>query len=100
MLGGALTVIALVIALLAAWGSDVVEVTVTTLVIGPSAAGLTVTVILLVAPLGNGPSAQATLPPKLTHPGEAETNVTPLGNESVTVTPEARAGPRFAILSV
>jgi hypothetical protein len=70
------------------------------LVISPPAVGVTTTVKLLVPPLGTVPRLQTTFPPRLTQPGEAETNVTLAGNESVIVTLEAGAEPRLVTVSV
>src|SRR5512143_584523 len=99
MMGGALTVVTLVAELLAGLGSGVKVATVRILVIGPPTLGVTTTVKLLALPLARGPTVAATSPPRLTHPGEAETKVTLAGKVSVSVTLDAVAGPRLVTLS-
>src|ERR1035438_788161 len=100
MAGGPFTVVTLVAVLLAALESGVGEATVRVLVISPATVGVTTTVKLLPPPLGMVPTLQKTFPPRLTQPGEAETNVTLAGKASVSITLEAEAGPRLVTVSV
>jgi hypothetical protein len=78
----------------------VLEATFAVFVSVPAAVGLTVTTILLLLPAPNDPIEQAMLEPRFMQPGEAETNVTLLGRESVTVTLDAESAPQLATTSV
>src|SRR3974390_1592611 len=100
MTGAAITVVTLLVALLAELGSAVSEATVTVLVMSPPAAGITTTVKLLALPLDKVPRVQTTCPPTFTQPGEAETNATPAGKVSVSVTLDAAAGPGLVTVRV
>ena len=66
----------------------------------PAEVGVTVIRILLDVPLPIVPIVQAMLPPRLMHPGDADTNVTLLGRESVTATFKADEGPALAMFNV
>ena len=81
-------------------GSAVVEDTLTMFVIIPGTVGLTVTTILLSPPPDSVPMVHWTLPPRLTQPGDAETNVTLAGSASVIVTLVACDGPRLVTAMV
>ena len=81
--------------LLVPFGSLVGEVTVAILVNVPLAGAVTVTLILLIAPLANVPRFQFTTPALLMPPPVAETNVKPAGKVSVTITLLAADGPKF-----
>jgi hypothetical protein len=74
-------------------GSAVGEATVRVLVIRPAAVGVTTTVKLVRRRWAACRRLQTTFPPRLTQPGEAETNVTLAGKASVSVTLEAETGP-------
>jgi hypothetical protein len=76
-------------------GSPVGEFTVAVFVSEPLAGAVTVTVTLLVWLLAKVPSDQLTRLPFVTPPPVADTNVTPFGNASVTVTLLALDGPKF-----
>ena len=97
---GASTVVMTAAVLLAGFGSEVGEVALKVLVIDPAAVGVTTTVKLVAPPLAIVPAPQTTFPPRLTQPGEAETNVTLAGKASVRVTLEAEAEPRLVTVSV
>ena len=86
--------------LFAALGSGVGEATQRVLVSKPLVEGVTTTVKLLVPPLDNVPTLATTWLPSWTQPGEADTNVTPVGNASVSVTLDAEPDPRLATVSV
>ena len=60
----------------------------------------TVSVNVAFAPLARIAALQVTVAPESLHPGDAETNVSPLGSVSVTVTPLAALGPAFVTTSV
>jgi len=70
------------------------------LVISPPAVGVTTTVKLVVLPAATVPRLQTTVPPRLMHPGEAETNVTLTGKVSVIVTLEAEEPLTLVTVSV
>jgi hypothetical protein len=65
------------------------------LVMNPADVGVTVTVLVTVVPLGTVPRLQVTSPKAWEQPVEAETNVTPVGNLSVSTTPGASSKPSF-----
>ena len=78
-------------------GSAVVAETVAWLVIVPGAERRTLISTVALAPLASVPSAQVTVPldsEQVPCEGVAESNVTPAGSVSVTVTPVALEGPR------
>src|ERR1035437_1865271 len=100
MPGGTSTVVRMAVVLLPELGSGVGEATARELVSMPSTVGVATIVKLVLPPLGMPPTKQTTLPPRLTHPGEAETNVTLAGKVSVSVTLEAEAGPRLVTANV
>src|SRR5437879_4503251 len=82
--------------LLAAFGSGSLPPMVAVLVMVPAAVGLTVIVIVALAPEASEPTAQVTVPEALVQVPWvelAETNVTPEGRVSVTVAPVPASGP-------
>ena len=82
--------------MLGGFGSDSLPLTVAVLVTVPTEVGVTVIVIEALAPEASEPALQVTVPEALVQvPWEelAETNVTPAGRLSVTVTPVAGLGP-------
>ena len=76
-------------------GSNVGVPTLATFVSEPLAGAVTVTLTLLIWLLVNVPKLHVTTLPFVTPPPVAETNVTPTGNASVTVTLLALDGPKF-----
>lgn len=58
-------------------------------------AGVTVTVLVTVVPLGTVPRSQVTTPKAWEQLVEAETKVTPVGSLSVSTTPGASSKPSF-----
>ena len=100
MVGGAYAVRASTEELLARLESAELELTLTLFVIDPAEFGCTVIKILLDELADIEPSAQVTVPLKLLHPGDPETNATPLGRESVRATIEAGEGPAFETVNV
>ena len=88
------------IVLLAEAGSEVVEDRMAILVYKPTANGVTTTEKLVPAPMEMVPSWQTTRPAELVVPAVVETNVALAGSVPVTVTLEARLGPRLEIASV
>src|SRR5437660_9496 len=100
----ALTVVAAVAVLLAALVSVSVEVTAAVLVMLPVVVGArTMMVTVALAPLLMAPRLPVTVVPAVvTVPwlGVAETNVTPAGNVSVSVTLVALPGPALATVTV
>ena len=81
-------------------GSPVGEPPVAMFVMEPEAGAVTVKVTLLTWLLVNVPKFQITLPPFVVPPPVVLTNVTPLGNASVTVTLLALDGPKFVTVMV
>ena len=80
--------------------SPVGEATTATLVKVPLAGAVTVTVKLLICPEASAPRFQFTAPKLFEPPPVAETNVTPIGKESVTTTVLALDGPKFVTAMV
>ena len=76
-------------------GSPVGEFTFAVFVSEPVAGAVTVTVTLLTWPFTSVPKFQFTTPLFVVPPSEADTNVTPAGNASVTTTLLADDGPKF-----
>ena len=70
-------------------------VTVAVLVMVPIAVGVTLIVIVALAPDASEPTLHVTVPETLVHPALAELKVTVAGSVSVTVTPVAGLGPLF-----
>ena len=83
------------VALFVGVGSPVGEFTFAVFVSEPLAGAITVTVKLLTWPLVKVPKFQFTTPAFVVPPPEADTNVTPAGNASVTTTLLADDGPKF-----
>ena len=81
-------------------GSGVGEPVVAKFVNVPLAGGVTVTVTLLTWLLASVPKFQITLLPFIVPPPVVPTNVTPIGNASVTVTLLALDGPKFVTVMV
>lgn len=96
------TIVAAAAASLSETGSVVVEATIAVLDSEPTTVGVTTIVIVAPAPLARSPIAQVTIVVPLHEPTDelAETNDTPAGNGSETVTPEAASGPLFVTASV
>jgi hypothetical protein len=76
-----------------------VEVTVAVFVTEP-AVGVTVIVNVALEPEARLASVQVTVPDELTHPAEAEENVSLAGRWSVTAMPVAVLGPALLTVSV
>ena len=83
------------VTLLVEMGSTVGELTLAVFVNEPFAGAVTVTVTLLIAPFVRLPKFHDTMPELFTPPPVALTNVTVVGNVSVTVTLLAVEGPKF-----
>ena len=84
-----LTVVVTVAALLPVLGSTSLPLTLAVLVSVPAACGVTLMVIVAVAPLASVPRLQVTLLVQLPWVVVTDPNVTPLGSVSFTVTPVA-----------
>ena len=95
--GGLSTTVVTPAVLLDESGSASDALTLAVSVICPEAVGVTMTVTMALAPLANVPTEQLTGPVPLQEPCvvEEETNVTPAGSVSVTLTFVACAGPLF-----
>ena len=83
-------------------GSSVVDETVAVLLSVPAEPGVTTIVTVAPAPFASAPRSHVTVAVPLHEPTVVldETNVTPAGSTSVTVTPAAASGPWFATASV
>ena len=82
-------------------GSGSLPLTVAVFVMVVAVAGVvTVIVNVALAPAASEPTVQVTVPETLVQPVEAETNVTPAGRVSVTLTPVAGLGPLFLAVTV
>src|SRR5262249_59313039 len=80
--------------LFAVLGSVGLPETVAELVIVPAVLGAVTTIVrVTVAPPARFPIVQVTVPEAFVQPEPADTNVTPVGRVSVTVTPVASLGP-------
>jgi len=99
---GAVTVVATVTELLVVLGSTSVAITLAVLVMLPATVGVTTMVTVALLPLASDPRVQVTVLVPLQAPwlADAETNVTPAGSVSVTVTPEAEDGPLLLTVRV
>src|SRR5580704_9289599 len=90
-------------ALLVVFGSGVAANTNAVLVMIPGVGGVTTSVSTALVAMARLPRLQKTVPPMLVQLPwvvAAETNATPGGNASVTVTLVATDGPRFVTVSV
>ena len=81
--------------LFAGFRSDSIAATLAVLVSGPGVSAFTAMATAAVAPLANVPNVHVTVlvPAQLPWPAAAETNVTPAGSVSVSVTPVASPAP-------
>jgi hypothetical protein len=100
--GAAFTVVVAVAELFAVFGSEVVEDTVAVFESGPVPVGVTTIVTVADAPEASVPIVQVTVVVAEQEPtdDDAETNVTPAGSVSVTVTAAAESGPPFDAMIV
>ena len=100
--GTGFTVVDAVLLLLPVLGSVTPLVTLAVLLMVPVTVGVTIIVTFAETPLPNVPRLQVTVlvPLQLPWLGVADTNVTPAGKVSVTVTPVALFGPLFVTVIV
>jgi len=97
----ATTVVVAVTLLLPEFGSALVELTVAVLLNVPAVLGRTTIATLALAPELRSIGWHVTTPPDCVHPAWLEdTNVTPLGSESVATTPVAGPGPLVVAVRV
>src|SRR5882762_4827851 len=100
--GAALTVVTCVAELSLRFGSSSFAATLAVLLMPPVCVGVTTSVTVAELPFARDPSAQliVLVPVQLLWLGVTETNVSPAGSVSLTLTPVAALGPLFVTVIV